>query len=211
MAWTEDELARIVADDIEDGWVVNLGVGQPVSVARWLEGRPVLVHSENGILGMGPRPAAGHEDPDLVDAGKSPVTVVPGAAFMDSATSFAIIRGGRLDLSLMGAYQVSDRGDLANWRLPGRKRGAIGGAADLVVGARRVWIMTTHVTRDGSPKLVRECTYPLTARGVATRVYSDLAVIDVGPEGFAIRRCAPGVSEEEVRGRTEGRVVVPVD
>jgi 3-oxoacid CoA-transferase B subunit len=198
-----------VAADVQDGWVINLGVGQPVAVAEFLERRPVLVHSENGILGMGPRPAPGDEDPDLVDAGKSPVTMVPGAAIVDSAVSFALIRGGRLDLSIMGAYQVSDRGDLANWRLPDRKRGAIGGAADLVVGAQRVWIMTTHTSRDGSPKLVATCTYPLTAERVATRVYTDLAVLDVEPGGFVVRRMAPGVTADQVQANTDGRVVVP--
>jgi 3-oxoacid CoA-transferase B subunit len=202
MAWTNEELADVVASDIEDGWFVNLGVGLPTLVAARLERRPVLVHAENGILGVGPPPPPGQEDPDIVDPGKNPVTIVPGAAFMDSGMSFSIIRGGHLDLSVMGAFQVSGNGDLANWRLPGRKGGAIGGAADLAAGSRRVWVMTTHTTKDGEPKLVSECTYPLTAIRVVTRVYSDLAVLDVAEGRFRAIRLAPGVSADEVRDRT---------
>jgi 3-oxoacid CoA-transferase B subunit len=138
MAWTDDEIAANVARDIEDGWVVNLGVGMPTLVARLIHTRPILVHAENGILGVGPPPPSGQEDPDIIDPGKSPVTIVPGSAFMDSLTSFGLIRGGHLDLAVMGAFQVSEEGDLANWRLPGRRRGAIGGAADLAAGSRRV-------------------------------------------------------------------------
>ena len=202
MAWTNEELADIVAADIEDGWFVNLGVGLPTLVAERLHGRDVLVHSENGILGVGPPPPAGQEDPDIIDPGKNPVTIVPGAAFMDSLMSFSIIRGGHLDLSVMGAFQISSQGDLANWRLPGRKGGAIGGAADLAAGSRRVWVMTTHSTKDGEPKLVPECTYPLTAIRVVTRVYSDLAVLDVADGRFRAVRLAPGVGSDEVRART---------
>ena len=202
MAWTNEQLADVVATDIEDGWFVNLGVGLPTLVAERLVGRPVLVHSENGILGVGPPPPAGQEDPDIVDPGKNPVTIVPGAAYMDSLLSFSIIRGGHLDLSVMGAFQVSGNGDLANWRLPGRRVGGIGGAADLAAGSRRVWVMTTHSTKDGDPKLVRECTYPLTAVRVVTRVYSDLAVLDVAGGRFRAIRLAPGVTRDEVRERT---------
>jgi 3-oxoacid CoA-transferase B subunit len=202
MGWTNQELADIVASDIADGWYVNLGVGLPTLVAERLFGRAVLVHSENGILGVGPAPAPGQEDIDITDPGKNPVTIVPGAAYMDSLMSFAIIRGGHLDLSVMGAFQVSSWGDLANWRLPGRRVGGIGGAADLAAGSRRVWVMTTHATKDRDPKLVRECTYPLTAIRVVTRVYSDLAVLDVADGRFRAIRLAPGVSPDEVRERT---------
>ena len=210
MAWTNEELAERVAADIGDGWVVNLGVGMPTLVAERLYGRPVLVHSENGILGVGPPPPPGQEDPDIIDPGKNPVTIVTGAAYMDSLTSFALIRGGHLDLAVMGAFQVSERGDLANYRLPGRRGGAIGGAADLAAGSKRVWAMTTHVTKDGEPKLLRECTYPLTATGVVTRVYTDLAVLDVTPSGFRAVALAPGISADELIERTAGPVEVAI-
>lgn len=206
MAWSDDELATRLASDIEDRWVVNLGVGLPTLVARRLFGRPVLVHAENGILGVGPPPEAGAEDPDIIDPGKNPVTIVTGAAYMDSATSFSLIRGGHLDLAVMGAYQVSETGDLANWRLPHHRRGAIGGAADLAAGSRRVWVMLTHRTKEGASKLVRECTYPLTARRVVSRVYTDLGVFDVGSSGLRIIELAPGVTETEVREATEAEL-----
>ena len=202
MAWTDEQLADLVAADIVDGWYVNLGIGLPTLVAERLHGRPVLVHSENGILGVGPPPPFGTEDPDIIGPGKNPVTIVPGASYMDSLLSFSIIRGGHLDLSVMGALQVSARGDLANWRLPDRRSGGIGGAADLAAGARRVWVMTTHITREGEPKLVGECTYPLTAIRVVTRVYSDLAVLDVAGGRFRALRLAPDVSLERLRQRT---------
>lgn len=210
MAWTPEELAARLAADIEDGWVVNLGVGLPTLVAGRLYGRQVLVHSENGILGVGPPPGPGEEDPDIIDPGKNPVTIVAGASYMDSLTSFALIRGGHLDLAVMGAFQVSEGGDLANWRLPGRRGGAIGGAADLAAGSKRVWVMTTHVTRDGEPKLVRACTYPLTATGVVTRVYTDLAVLDVTSDGFRAIALAPGVTDAEVERLTDAPVALAV-
>ncbi|HEX5451244.1 MAG TPA: 3-oxoacid CoA-transferase subunit B [Candidatus Limnocylindrales bacterium] len=211
MGWTDDELATQVADDIEDGWTVNLGVGLPTLVANRLVGRAVLVHAENGILGVGPRPVPGEEDPEIIDPGKNPVTVVPGAAFMDSLTSFGLIRGGHLDLAVMGAFQVSEHGDLANWRLPGRRGGAIGGAADLAAGARQVWVMTTHATKDGAAKLVRSCTYPLTATGVVSRVYTELGAFDVADGRLRVRRLAPGVTTDEAVARTEATLEpVPV-
>lgn len=205
--WTDDEVAARVAADIADGWTVNLGVGLPTLVAQRLHGRPVLVHAENGILGVGPPPEPGHEDPDLIDPGKNPVTVVPGASFMDSLTSFALIRGGHLDLAVMGAFQVSQEGDLANWRLPGRRGGAIGGAADLAVGSKRVWVMTTHTTKDGQPKLVKACTYPLTGTRVVTRIYTDLAVFDVVDGGLRVVARAPGVTDGDLVSRTEAAIV----
>jgi 3-oxoadipate CoA-transferase, beta subunit len=211
MSWTNEELAQRVAADIGDGWVVNLGVGLPTLVAEQLYGRQVLVHSENGILGVGPPPAPGEEDPDIIDPGKNPVTIVPGSAYMDSLTSFALIRGGHLDLAVMGAFQVSERGDLANWRLPGRRGGAIGGAADLAAGSKRVWAMTTHTTKDGEPKLVRACTYPLTATGVVTRVYTDLAVLDVTSDGLRAIDLAPGVAADELARLTDAAVEIAIE
>lgn len=208
MPWTNNQLATRVAADIEDGWVVNLGVGMPTLVAERLYGRPVLVHAENGILGVGPPPREGEEDPDIIDPGKNPVTIVRGAAYMDSATSFSLIRGGHLDLAVMGAYQVSDTGDLANWRLPQHRRGAIGGAADLAAGSRRVWVMLMHCTTEGAPKLVRDCTYPLTARSVVSRIYTDLAVLDVVPGGLRAVELAPDVSAAQLREVTEARLEV---
>lgn len=208
MPWTDDELARRVADDIEDGWVVNLGVGLPTTVVAHLHGRPVLVHAENGILGVGPPPAEGEEDPDIVDPGKNPVTIVEGAAFMDSATSFALIRGGHLDLAVMGAYQVSESGDLANWRLPHQRRGAIGGAADLAAGSRRVWAMLAHRTRDGASKLVRSCTYPMTAPSVVGRIYTELGVFEVASGRLRVLDLAAGVTEAEVIEATEASLEV---
>jgi len=200
MPWTDEEIAQRVARDVELGWVINLGIGIPTRVARHITAAGVLVHSENGILGMGPPAAEGQEDPDLVDASKNAVTIVPGAAFMDTLVSFSLIRGGHLDLSLMGAYQVSAAGDLANWRLPHRRVGGIGGAADLAAGAKRVWVAMKHTAKDGGIKLVSECTYPLTAKGIVTRIYSDLAVLEIDREariGY-ILDLAPGVERDAV-------------
>lgn len=196
--WTDAEIAGRIADDIQDGWTVNLGVGMPTSVAAALEGRRVLVHSENGILGMGGPPSPGHEDPDLVNAGKGPTTLVPGGAIVDSVVSFMLIRGGRLDLSIMGAYQVSDGGDLANWRLPGRRVAGIGGAADLAVGARRVWVAMKYFSKNGDCRIVDACTYPITARNCVTRVYTDRAVFSRADDKLVIVACAPGISVDQI-------------
>ena len=200
MPWTEEQIAQRVAQDVEPTWVINLGIGLPTQVARHIDAPGVLVHSENGILGMGPPASEADADPDLVDAGKNAVTVVPGAAFMDTLVSFTLIRGGRLDLSVMGGYQVSARGDLANWRLPDRRVGGIGGAADLAVGSKRVWVAMKHVTKTGEAKLVPECTYPLTAKGIVSRIYSDLAVLELDRDGgFAyIVELAPGVARTDL-------------
>lgn len=206
MPWSEDAMRARLADDVEDGWVVNLGTGMPSRAARTLAGREVLVHSENGILGVGPPPPPGEEDPDLVNAGKNPITLVPGACFMDSLTSFSLIRGGYIDLSVMGAYQVSASGDLANWRVPSRRVAGVGGAADLCVGAAHVWVLMTHTDKSGRPKLVRDCDFPLTARSVVERVYTELAVLDVVTDGFAVRELAPGVELSDVCGATAAPV-----
>lgn len=202
MTWTSDEIAQRIAADIEPGWVINLGIGIPTRAAAHIRADGVLIHSENGILGMGPRPAPGEEDPDLVDAGKQHVTVVPGASFMDTLQSFSLIRGGHLDLAVMGGYQVSLAGDLANWRLPGRRVGGIGGAADLAAGARRVWIAMTHCTNRDEPKLVDSCSYPLTARGVVSRVFTDLCVLDLDAGGASVVDVAPDVRLDDIRAVT---------
>ncbi len=209
MPWSIEDMAARVAADVEDDWIVNIGVGLPTEVAPHLRGRMVLLHSENGILGMGAPPAPGQEDPDIVDAGKGFTTIIPGAAFMDSSVSFALIRGGRLDLAILGAYQISERGDLANWKVPGQKVGGIGGAADIAHGAKRIYAITLHTTRDGTPKLVPECTYPLTAAGVVDRVFTDLGVFDIGPQGFVVRELAPGVTFDTVRAATAGHLAAP--
>ena len=207
MSWDEESIAARVADEIQDGWVVNLGIGLPTLVVSHLQGRRVVVHSENGILGMGPPPPSGQEDPDLVDAGKQPATVLPGAAFIDSLSSFGLIRGGHLDLAVIGAYQVSQSGDLANWRLPGRRVGGIGGAADLAAGARQVWVTMPHTTKLREAKLLSSCTYPLTARGVVTRIFTDLGVFEPTTSGFAVRALAPGVTIEEVGAATDAPIL----
>ncbi len=203
MAWNRDEMARRAAQEIEPGSIVNLGIGLPTLVADHLPGSlGVWLHSENGLLGIGPFPFDGDEDPQLINAGKQTVTFVTGASTFDSAMSFAMIRGGHVDLAIMGGMQVAANGDLANWAVPGGKTTGVGGAMDLSSGCRRIVILMTHATKDGEAKLVASCTYPLTARGVVSRVITDLAVVDVTPEGFRLVECAPGVSKADVRERT---------
>ena len=207
--WTRDQIAQRVAHDIPNGSYVNLGIGIPELVAHHVPaGRTFIYHTENGLLGMGPSPAAGQGDPELINAGKRRVTMMPGAAFFDQATSFAMIRGGHLDLSVLGALQVAANGDLANWSTGADDAiPAVGGAMDLVAGVKRVFVMTTHVTKEGEPKLVQRCTYPLTGRGVVTRIYSDLAVIDVTERGFALVELAPGIAFEFVQERTGAPII----
>ncbi|HLU68059.1 MAG TPA: 3-oxoacid CoA-transferase subunit B [Kofleriaceae bacterium] len=203
MAWRREEMAQRAAREIEAGSIVNLGIGLPTLVADYLpESLGVWLHSENGLLGMGPFPYEGDEDPQLINAGKQTVTVVPGGSTFDSALSFAMIRGGHVDLAIMGAMQVAQSGDLANWAVPGGKTTGIGGAMDLSSGCQRIVVLMTHVTKDGAPKLVTECSYPLTARGVVSRVITDLAVLDITAGGFSLVECAPGVTPDEVRGKT---------
>jgi 3-oxoacid CoA-transferase subunit B len=202
---SREGMAERLARDLRDGYVVNLGVGIPLLVPRFIPpGTEVILHAENGVLGVGPHPPAGQEDPDLTDAGKQPVTLVSGAAIVDSAMSFAIVRGGHLDVTVLGALQVSAAGDLANWYVPGRNP-AVGGAMDLVAGAREVWVVMEHVDRAGRPKLVERCTFPLTGRGVVTRVYTDLAVFHLADGRLWLTECAPGVPAEAVRARTAAR------
>ena len=202
--WTRDQIAQRVAQDIPNGSYVNLGIGIPELVAHHVPaGRTFIYHTENGLLGMGPSPAAGQGDPELINAGKRRVTMMPGAAFFDQATSFAMIRGGHLDLSVLGALQVAANGDLANWSTGADDAiPAVGGAMDLVAGVKRVFVMTTHMTKEGEPKLVQRCTYPLTGRAVVTRIYSDLAVIGVTARGFALVELAPGINFDFVQERT---------
>jgi 3-oxoadipate CoA-transferase, beta subunit len=196
MKWTKDEIARRVARDIPEGAIVNLGIGLPTTVANHLpREREVILHSENGVLGMGPSPPPGEEDYDLINAGKGPVTLLPGGAFFHHADSFAMMRGGHLDICVLGAFQVAANGDLANWSTGAADAiPAVGGAMDLAVGARSTWVMMEHVTKSGAPKIVRRCTYPLTALGCVTRIYTDLAVIDVTAEGLVVREMATGIT-----------------
>ena len=202
--WSRDQMARRVAEDIADGMVVNLGIGLPTLVANHLpEGREVVLHSENGVIGMGPAPAAGEEDYDLINAGKQPVTLLPGGAFFHQADSFAMMRGGHLDVCVLGAFQVSAKGDLANWHTGAPDAiPAVGGAMDLAIGARRTFIMMEHTTKAGEPKLVAQCTYPLTAVNCVSRIYTDLAVIDVTPEGLVAIDIVDGLSFDTLQART---------
>ena len=199
---TREEMASRLARDLRDGYVVNLGVGIPLLIPQFIpKGVEVILHAENGILGLGPAPARELEDPDLTDAGKQPATLTSGAAIVDSATSFAIVRGGHLDVTVLGALQVSGDGDLANWYVPG-KNPAVGGAMDLVAGARQVWVVMEHLDRQGRPKIVEQCTFPLTGKRVVTRVYTDLAVFHMEGGQLRLKELTPGVSPEAVRERT---------
>src|SRR5918912_2230240 len=200
-------MARRVAAELQDGHYVNLGFGMPLLVGNHLPpGRDVLIHTENGMIGVGPLARPHEEDPDLVNAGKQFVTELPGAAYFHQSDSFAMIRGGHIDVSILGAYQVAANGDLANWVVPGERIPRVGGAMDLAAGARRVIVMMTHVSKRGEPKLVRRCTLPLTGQACVDLVITDIAVVEVTPDGFRLREVAPGWTPEQVRERTEAEL-----
>lgn len=206
--WSRAEMARRCARDIPDGSYVNLGIGIPELVARHIpEGREVIYHTENGLLGMGPSPEPGEGSPELINAGKNQVTAIAGGAYFHHADSFAMIRGGHIDICVLGAMQVAENGDLANWSTGAADAiPSVGGAMDLVSGVRTVFVLTQHTTRDGSPKLVDVCTYPLTGLGVVDRVYSNLGVIEVTDRGFVVSELAPGVTLDEIRGLTGANI-----
>ena len=208
IGWTRPQMAERAAQDIPNGSYVNLGIGIPELITQFVpEGRELIYHTENGLLGMGPSPAEGEGEPELINAGKRQVTAVPGASYFHHADSFSMIRGGHLDLCVLGALQVAQNGDLANWSTGGPNAiPAVGGAMDLVQGVKTIYVITQHCTKHGDPKLVESCTFPLTGVGVVDRIYSDLAVIDVTPDGFQVVELAPGVSFEYVQERTGAKL-----
>ena len=209
---SKEKIARRVAQEMRDGYYANLGVGIPVMVANYVpEGMEVVLEAENGMLGIGPNPFEGEEDPDLINAAKEPVTELPGTSYFDSAASFTMIRGGHVDITVLGGMEVDEKGDLANWTVPGKKLTGVGGAMDLVTGARRVIIAMEHTTKDGRPKILSKCTLPLTGIGVVDLIVTELAVIEVTPKGLVLREVAPGVTAEEVQKVTEAKLQVAED
>ena len=209
IGWSKEEMAKLVANDIPDGSYVNLGIGIPELIANYVpQGREVIIHTENGLLGVGPAPAPGSEDFDLINAGKKPITAIKGACFFHHADSFAMIRGGHLDFTILGAYQVSQNGDLANWSTGSPNDiPAVGGAMDLVQGVKNVFVIMSHTTKDGNPKIVKKCSYPLTGIGVVSRIYTDLAIIDVTNQGLKVIKLSPGIDKDTIINKTEAELI----